>query len=339
MLANDNDPFGQGLTVINAVPASNQGNASHDGQNITFTPFSGFTGTARIQYTIRDAQGRTSQAELTVNVSAAPTDPPQANPDSAASSQDGTIWIGVLNNDTGDGLTVIAASSNNGDVDIVNSNEIRFSPDPGFSGSTTISYTIRDSLGRTAGSIVNVTVTPNSPDPQANPDSATTDQDGTIWIGVLNNDTGDGITIVNATTNGGSVTIEAAGDELRFSPLPGFSGKTQINYTIRDSIGRTSSSIVTVTVNAAAGPPPQANPDSAQANTGSDVWIGALNNDTGDRITILNATTNAGTVRIEGSNLIFTPNSDASGTVTINYTIRDSSGRTSSSIVTVTVNA
>ena len=74
-----------------------------------------------------------------------------------------TSNIRVLDNDSaGDGetqvLTIIAATSDNGDVQIKNDGTLDFTPTEGFLGETQISYTIEDSQGKTASATVFIEV-------------------------------------------------------------------------------------------------------------------------------------------------------------------------------------
>ncbi|HOX66633.1 MAG TPA: Ig-like domain-containing protein, partial [Burkholderiaceae bacterium] len=81
VLANDTDPEGDPLTVTSATmvnPAQGSVTVAPNG-TLLFTPASGFSGTALINYAISDGQGGTDTATVTINVAAAP--PPPTGPD------------------------------------------------------------------------------------------------------------------------------------------------------------------------------------------------------------------------------------------------------------------
>ncbi len=86
--------------------------------------------------------------------------------------------------------------------------------------------------------------------PEADPDSATTDEDETVTITVLANDSdpdGDDLEVISASAANGSVSVNGA-DQLVYTPDDDFNGNDQITYTIRDPQGATANGIVTVTV-------------------------------------------------------------------------------------------
>ena len=68
LLANDTDADGDPLTVTSATVPAAQGTLSLSGTTWTFTPASGFSGTATITYTIADQDGATDTATHTVVV-------------------------------------------------------------------------------------------------------------------------------------------------------------------------------------------------------------------------------------------------------------------------------
>ncbi|MES9993105.1 MAG: Ig-like domain-containing protein, partial [Candidatus Thiodiazotropha sp.] len=70
VFANDRDPYGDSLTVsaVNGLPAS-AGSISIIGNNIVYTPASGYTGAANFDYTITDPYGGSSTANVSLNVS------------------------------------------------------------------------------------------------------------------------------------------------------------------------------------------------------------------------------------------------------------------------------
>ncbi|MBP6224750.1 MAG: tandem-95 repeat protein, partial [Rhizobacter sp.] len=83
VLANDTDPEGDPLTVTSATmvnPAQGSVTVAPNG-TLLFTPASGFSGTALINYAISDGQGGTDTATVTINVAAAPPPPPPTAPD------------------------------------------------------------------------------------------------------------------------------------------------------------------------------------------------------------------------------------------------------------------
>ncbi len=343
VLANDSDIDGDPLTVTTATAGNGAVTINPDG-TVIYVPNADFNGTDTITYTISDGRGGTSTATVTVVVTPV-NDPPVAVDDSATTAEETPVTISVLANDTdvdGDPLTVTAASSPDGAVTINPDGSIGFVPNADFNGPALITYTISDGKGGTATATVTVTVTPVNDPPVAAPDSATTDEDTPVTVGVLANDTdldGDPLTVTAASAANGTVTINLDGT-VTYTPNPDFNGTDTITYTISDGQGGFSTATVAVTVNPV-NDPPVAVPDSATTAEDTPVTVPVLANDSdaeGDPLTVTAATAPNGSVAINPDGTItYTPNTNFNGTDTITYTISDGQGGTATATVTVTV--
>lgn len=178
--------------------------------------------------------------------------------------------------------------------------------------------------------------------PDAGDDTAEVDEDGSVIIPVLDNDSdpdGDDLTVTSATSPDGDVTINPDGT-LTFEPNPDFNGDTTITYTIDDGNGGTDTATVTVTVNPI-NDAPDADDDTASTDYGQPVIVPVLDNDTdvdGDDLTVISATSPDGDVTINPDGTItFDPNPGFSGDATIDYTVSDGNGGTDDAVVTVSV--
>ena len=68
MLANDSDPNGEVLTVVNVTqPSYGTAVINADG-TVTYNPPAGYKGKAKFTYTIRNEDGNTASATVTVTV-------------------------------------------------------------------------------------------------------------------------------------------------------------------------------------------------------------------------------------------------------------------------------
>ncbi|MDF1734312.1 MAG: tandem-95 repeat protein [Minwuia sp.] len=153
-----------------------------------------------------------------------------------------------------------------------------FTPDAGFIGAETVTITADDLGNAGAGgpqtdteSFTILVVEPNVA-PEAVDDTAVVDEDGSISIDVLANDTddnGDDLTVTEATALNGAVVIGANGT-LAYTPTADFSGTDTISYTITDGNGEFDSAEVAVTVNPVADAPVIAAPVRA---TSSDEFV------------------------------------------------------------------
>jgi large repetitive protein len=343
VLANDSDVDGDLLTVTSATSPDGAVTINPDG-TITFVPTANFNGPTTITYTISDGNGGTSTATVTLTV-AAVNDPPVANPSSATTNEDTPVVLPVLANDTdddGNPLTVTAASAANGTVTILPDGTVRYVPNPNFSGTDTVTYTISDGQGGTATSTVTVTVNPVNDVPVAVNDNATTPEDSPVTIPVLANDTdadGNPLTITAATSPNGTVVINPDGT-ITFTPNPNFNGPATITYTISDGQGGTATATVAVNVTPI-NDTPVARPDTATTPEDTPVTISPLANDSdidGNPLAITAATSPNGTVVINPNGTItFTPDPNFNGPTTITYTISDGQGGTSTTTIAVNV--
>ncbi|MCC4221981.1 Ig-like domain-containing protein [Vibrio campbellii] len=344
VLPNDTDVDGDTLTIVNASVPAEQGTVEIVDGKLVFTPAENFNGEANINYTVSDGTLEDS-AEVSVTVNPV-NDAPVANDDNAVTDEDTPVTINVLPNDTdidGDTLTIVNASvpAEQGTVEIVDG-KLVFTPAENFNGEATISYTVYDGVLEDSAE-VSVTVNPVNDAPVANDDSAATDEDTTVTIDVLTNDTdvdGDTLTIVNASVPAEQGTVEIVDGKLVFTPAENFNGEATISYTVSDGALEDSAE-VTVTVNPI-NDAPVANDDNAVTDEDTPVTINVLPNDTdvdGDTLSIVNASVPAdqGTVEIVDGKLVFTPAENFNGETTISYTVSDGELEDSAQ-VSVTVN-
>ncbi|MEQ6203787.1 Ig-like domain-containing protein, partial [Sulfitobacter sp. HNIBRBA2951] len=329
VLGNDTDPEDDDLTVTEATSDDGTVTINDDG-TLEFTPNPDFFGEAVIDYTITDGNGGIDDARVFVTVNNI-NDDPVATDDCVATDLDTPVTIDVLANDSdpdGDELTVISATSPDGDVTFNDDGTIEFTPTPGFTGDAEITYTISDGNGGEDTAVAKVSVGEESTPPVAADDTATTDEDTPVVIDVLANDEdpdGDPLEVIEATSPDGTVTINDDGT-IEFTPDPDFNGPTTITYTITDGNGETDTATVDVTVNPV-NDGPLAEDDTAETPSEVPVTVAVLDNDSDpedDPLTIVDASSPDGEVTInEDGTLTFTPNEGFVGDAQVNYTVSD----------------
>ena len=180
--------------------------------------------------------------------------------------------------------------------------------------------------------------------PTANPDTVNVTSSATVTLSPVTNDRGSGLVLQapNAwSLKGGRVVL--FGNQLRYTPKPGFNGLDKIWYTIKDSQGRTSFSVINLnvsgntTTSAAA---PVANPDTVNVTSSAQVTLSPLANDTGSGLVLQapNAwSLNGGNVALFGNQLRYTPKAGFNGLDKIWYNVRDSQSRTAFSVININV--
>ena len=272
---------------------------------------------------------------------------PTANNDHATTESNTAVNINVLNNDSdvdGDTLTISQVGTPvHGTATISGTNQIRYTPQNGFSGNDSFTYTINDGHGHTATASVNVSISPPANHaPVANNDRASTLTATAIIVNVLTNDTDTdsdtlSITHVGAAQHGVAAISSA---KITYTPISGFTGTDSFNYTISDGRGGNSTATVTITVTA---PPvnhaPDAVEDAPSTNFTEAITIDVLANDTdpdGDTLTVTSITqpTFGTTVLNADGTVTFDPQGNI-GSITFSYTISDGRGGTDSTVVTI----
>ena len=167
VLANDSDPDHNPLTIT-AVSNFVNGTATINSNNtITYTPTAGFSGAGGFTYTISDGTTLRS-AQVTVTVTPPVNSPPIAVADARTTPAGTAIVIAALANDSdpdNNPLTITAVSTPANGTAAINpnpstpNNTITYTPNAGFSGADSFTYTITDGTTQRSAQVT-VTVTP-----------------------------------------------------------------------------------------------------------------------------------------------------------------------------------
>ena len=182
----------------------------------------------------------------------------------------------------------------------------------------------------------------NTP-PSAKDDSAITDEDKSVTVNVLTNDSdadNDSLSVVSVSNpEHGSVT-KNSDNTITYTPHNNYNGSDSFSYTISDGNGAEASATVNITVNAV-NDAPTAQDDSAKTDEDEKVTIDVLANDSdidGDTLTIKSITSpNHGSAKVVNSKIEYTPDSGYSGDDSFNYTISDGNGAEATAKVSVTI--
>jgi len=269
--------------------------------------------------------------------------------DSANVAENTPQDIDVLDNDfdlNGDLLTITNISVPlNGAAQVIDVNGeqwIRYTPDVNFSGPDAFDYTVTDGLS-SAVATVSIDVISSNARPIAVDDAILATEDIAIMFDPrLNDSDPEGQTLTIVTTMepaNGVVEIIANNTQLRYTPDADFNGSDAFSYTVSDG-ALTDTAIITVSI-AAVNDAPIAVNDSMTVTEDVVKVIGPLANDTdpdNDRLTISSATNGArGVVAVinNATQLRYTPNANANGADSFNYTISDGNGGNATATVNV----
>ena len=267
VLANDDDPDGDSLTIVD-VGTALHGSAGTGGSTVIYTPNPGFNGVDVFTYTVSDPGLLTDTATVTVTVGGG--NPPVAQDDAAATDEDVAVTIDVLANDSDpDGQTPILQSvgaAANGTT-AIDANRVRYTPDADVFGTDTFTYTISDGwLTDTAR--VTVTIVAVEDAPTLDAISNQTIAEDSVYALTLNNITSGAfnenqtLTVTAQTVfNPGLVpdpsviyTSPNATGTLSLAPVADQFGMAQIEVTVSDGAGQTMRSFW-VTVDSVNDPP------------------------------------------------------------------------------------
>lgn len=160
VLDNDSDIDGDSLFIDQIGPLSQGGFASVSGSQINYTPANNFVGTEVFSYTVSDGFGGEATAAVTVTITAINDDPIAVN-DGAETDENTPVDIFVLTNDSdieNDDLTIDKITQGENGSVVQNGDRLVYTPNNGYSGSDTFSYTVIDGNGGTSTAFVTVLV-------------------------------------------------------------------------------------------------------------------------------------------------------------------------------------
>ncbi|MDE2982118.1 MAG: Ig-like domain-containing protein [Gemmatimonadota bacterium] len=258
VLANDVDPDrGDRLRVVEVgAPAHGEARIVDAGATVQYAPNPNYHGPDRFTYVVADPGGLADTATVEVTVTPV-NDAPEAGDDQATTREDEAVEVAVLDNDTdldGDPLRVRSVSSpEHGAAEVAaDGTNVSYVPDPNYHGTDHFTYVVADDGGLADTATVEVTVTPVNDAPEAADDQATTLEDETIEIPVLDNDTdldGDRLSVRSVSpTEHGAVAIAADGTNVSYVPDPNYHGPDRFTYVVADPDGLADTAAVEVTV-------------------------------------------------------------------------------------------
>ena len=197
---------------------------------------------------------------------------PVAENDVITSNEDTTVTITILTNDTDVDGTIDVTTvdldpatpeiqttwnvENEGTYTVNTSGVVTFIPVEDFNGTASnVEYTVNDNEGLTSNiATITVMVSPVNDPPEADDDSATTDEDTPVVIDVLDGDTDIDGTIDSTSITGvtlptdGTLSIDPVTGEITYIPNLDFYGIDTFEYSVCDNGGLCDTGIVTVTV-------------------------------------------------------------------------------------------
>jgi hypothetical protein len=254
-LANDTNASQAGLNpFVVAVPTHGQVTANIDG-SFSYTPEANFFGVDSFTYRVSDGVVESNVSTIRLTITAV-NDIAVAVNDTAVTDQDKAVNIPVLVNDSdidnpnsGNAglLARIIANPAHGTVLANADGSLTYTPIAGFFGIDSFTYVANDGVGDSNLASVTITVNPTNRPPVANNDSATLNEDGSIVLGILSNDTdmdGDALTIIIVSQPTHGQLALNKNNTVTYTPLADYFGTDSFSYRLSD--GQAVSGVATV---------------------------------------------------------------------------------------------
>ncbi|MBV7379347.1 Ig-like domain-containing protein [Maritimibacter dapengensis] len=357
LTGNDSDPDGDDLEILSVDTTGTNGTVTvnPDDDSVVYDPNGAYEGLAEgetatdtFTYTVTDGNGGTDVASVTVTITGV-NDAPDAVDDSLTTDEDTPITFNPLDNDSdpdGDDLDILSADVDPAQGSVTfdpETGEMTFTPADDFTGAAEITYTITDGNGATDTATITIGVGAVNDAPDAVDDAASTDEDTSIIVDVLANDSdpeGDDLEVTDVGTPSNGTAVLLPDGTVEYTPNPDFYGTDTFDYTVTDENGATDIATVTITVdpvNELA-----AKDDTADTDEDVSVIIDVTANDSdpdGDdfEVTAVGTPSNGTATLLPDGTIEYTPNPDFNGTDTFEYTITDENGATDTATVTVNI--
>ncbi|TQI70620.1 gliding motility-associated-like protein [Gramella sp. Hel_I_59] len=326
VLDNDSDPDGDDLSVVSTTTPENGTVVINNDGTITYIPNENFNGTDSFDYTIRDEDGLTDTATVTVTVNPV-NDDPIAVDDSATTDQDTAVTISVLDNDSdidgGDLVVTETTTPEYGEVVININGTITYTPKDSFTGVDTFEYSISDGNGGTDTATVTITVNDTEGPEITCPENLDLNNYPGVCGAVVD------FTIPEFTDNAEGATILQTSGPASGETFP--VGTTTVSFTATDAAGNTSFCSFDVIVTDTEAPVVEEMEDITVNN---DAGVCGAVVDFG----MIGATDNCELESVEVTEGLTSGSEFPVGTTTVTYTVTDVSGNTTTESFTVTVN-
>jgi hypothetical protein len=251
VLANDTDVDGDPLEVSDYTSASH-GTVVHNGDGtFTYTPYVDFNGLDSFIYTVQDGHGGTAVGLVSITVT--PVADPLVAPETAILTSVGTavdLTVPMIDAD-GDLLTLVGITQGIHGTVVTANETMHYMPAPDFHGQDSFTYTLNDGRGRTATSMVTVTV---AYPPVAINDTVQTAEDTEVTtVNVLVNDIDAeewGLVVSDYTLAAHGAVIDNDDGTFTYIPNANFNGSDSFTYTVTNSVGLSATATVTIIVTA-----------------------------------------------------------------------------------------
>ncbi|MBR8538062.1 tandem-95 repeat protein, partial [Carboxylicivirga sediminis] len=342
-------------TSLRVVQQPNDGSVSIDPSsgNMTYTPEDGFSGTDRFTVRVNDTDGANSNiASIEILVS---NEAPNAVNDSYTTDEDTPVVCDVLENDIDpqDNILANTLSITNqptkGVVSVNGSNgTITYTPNANENGADSFTYEVCDADGYCDQATVSMNINPVNDPPVINGDSYVLNEDQSMDLPILDNDTDidseinpASLAITSDATNG---TLTINSNSITYTPNQDYNGNDSFSYSVADEQGLSGEATVNLTINPVNDRPIAMDDEGETSDVASIVINVAANDiDVDNNLNLasimITRAPDHGTATVNGStgNVTYIPDLNYYGADTYQYQICDTDGECSTATVRLTV--
>ncbi len=320
--------------ALGAGPAHGTASCTSAG-TCTYTGDGDFNGGDQFTVEVRDPDGATATAVVTVTVRAV-NDAPAAEDAALAVDEDhdGTVSVTATDVD-GDALTYTRGTdAAHGHATCTTSGTCTYTPDADFNGDDAFTFVASDGTATSTGT-VRVTVRPVNDAPVADDRSASTEEDTPVSFTLHGSDVdGDTFTYeVVGQPSHGQVTCSAAG-ACTYTPDADYNGTDSFDYRVTDEHGVSSIATATVDVTiSAVNDAPVALDQHVSGDEDHAVGVTLHGTDVdGDALSYGAGQPAHGHVTCAGADCTYTPDADFNGDDAFTFTVSDGSAQASATI-------
>jgi hypothetical protein len=341
-LANDDviDPLNPTSVTIASAASHGTTSVNQSTGSILYTPANGYIGTDSFTYHVADTGGLVSNT-ATVSINVVPTPAPVALSIASTTYLDQPVDLNVLASATSQATlvpadTAIVAQPPHGTAAVQTDGSILYTPQNGYTGSDSFTYTVGDSNGETSNTAT-VDMTVNTPIYPTAANIASNTSAGTpVDINVLSQATlgslTTGLTVHVSTQPADGTAAVQSDNSILYTPNAGYIGSDTFEYVIVDA-DLDASNPATVTLNVTAVAPPTGNSFTAPVSSGTTSSINVLANVTSaaplvpSSVAIVTKPVD-GTASVNSSDgsISYTPVAGFIGSDSFTYTAADTNG-------------
>jgi len=313
----------------------------------TYTPEEGYCGTDKFTYTLKDIDGDSDTATVTINIECI-NDLPVANDDTFNTIEDTPVTGSVAGNDipSKDGGNVWSKETDpeHGTVLFNSDGTFTYTPEEGYCGTDKFTYTLKDIDGDSDTATVTINIECVNDLPVANDDTFNTIEDTPVKGSVAGNDipSKDGGNVWSKETDPehGTVLFNSDGT-FTYTPEEGYCGTDKFTYTLKDIDGDFDSATVTINIECI-NHIPVANDDTFNTIEDTPVKGSVAGNDIpskdGGNVWSKETDPEHGTVLLNSDGTFtYTPEEGYCGTDKFTYTLKDIDGDFDSATVTINI--